>query len=68
MREKNTVAILRPAKIFTTAIPCARGAYRARFSVDDLNLTQMDLSTIYYTYILSKLLHVSVYVFHHQAK
>jgi len=44
MREKITVAILRHAKIFTTAIPSARGAYRARFSVEDSNLTQMDLT------------------------
>jgi hypothetical protein len=44
MREKITVEIFRPAEIFTTAIPSARGAYRARFAVDDSNLTQMDLT------------------------
>jgi hypothetical protein len=44
MREKITVAVLRPAKIFTTTILRARGAYRSRFSVDDSNLTQMDLT------------------------
>lgn len=43
MLKKNTVSLLRPAKIVTTAIPSAGGAYPVHFSVDDSNLTQMDL-------------------------
>jgi len=41
---KITVVILRPTKTFTTAIPSARGAYHARFSVENSNLTQMSLT------------------------
>lgn len=33
--------------MFTTAIPSARGAYNARFSVGDWNLTKMDLTYLW---------------------
>jgi hypothetical protein len=44
MREKITVVILRPAKSFTTSVSSARDAYHAHFSVENSNLTQMDLT------------------------
>jgi len=53
MLEKNTIAILRLAKIFTTAIHSARGGYHAHFSVDGSNLNQVDLTCFFEIYFLS---------------